>query len=64
MNYAEHVDDSELMVELFELIGRLSVRDEFCQKVLELGGVAIILSALQNSITDKVYITGLVVFLL
>jgi len=64
MNYAEHVDDSELMVELFELIGRLSVRDEFCQKVLELGGVASILSALQNSITDKVYITGLVVFLL
>ena len=56
-NCTEHVDDSELMVELFELIGRLSVRDEFCQKVLELGGVASILSALQNSISDKVYIS-------
>jgi len=43
-------------VELFELIGRLSVRDEFCQKVLELGGVAHILSALQNSISNKVFI--------
>jgi len=51
------VGDSELMVELFELIGRLSVRDEFCRKVLELGGVASILSALQNSISDKVYIS-------
>jgi len=57
MYCAEHVDDSELMVDLFELIGRLSVRDEFCQKVLELGGVANILSALQNSITDKVHIS-------
>ena len=55
MNCTEHVDDSELLMELFELIGRLSVRDEFCQKVLELGGVASILSALQNSISDKVY---------
>jgi len=54
MNCTEHVGDTEVMVELFQLIGRLSVRDEFCQKVLELGGVASILTALQNSITDKV----------
>jgi len=52
----EHVGDSEVMMELFQLIGRLSVRDEFCQKVLELGGVANILSALQNNISDKVFI--------
>lgn len=56
MNCTEHVGDSEVMVELFQLIGRLSVRDEFCQKVLELGGVASILSALQNSISNKVFI--------
>jgi len=55
-----YVDDSEVLVELFELIGRLSVRDEFCQKVLELGGVASILSALQNNIADKVYIHNFV----
>lgn len=56
MNCTEHIGDSELMVGLFELIGKLSVRDEFCLKVLELGGVASILSALQNSISDKVCI--------
>lgn len=56
INCTEHVGDSEVMVELFELIGKLSVRDEFCQKVLELGGVSRILSALQNSISDKVLI--------
>ena len=46
-------------MDLFELIGRLSVRDEFCQKVLELGGVAHILSALQNNISNKVLICKL-----
>jgi len=43
-------------VELFQLIGKLSVRDEFCHKVLELGGVASILTALQSCIGDKVFI--------
>jgi len=60
MNCTEYVDDSEVLVELFELIGKLSVRDEFCQKVLELGGVASILSALQNSISDKVCVSAFV----
>jgi len=61
-NCAEHAGDTEVMVELFELIGRLSVRDEFCQKVLELGGVSRILSALQNSISDKVFIFSFAFF--
>jgi len=66
MNCTEHIGDLEVMVVLFELIGRLSVRDEFCQKVLELGGVARILSALQNCVDDKVcvYYYCLLCFLL
>jgi len=56
VNCTEHVGDSEVLMELFQLIGKLSVRDEFCQKVLELGGVASILSALQNNVADKVFI--------
>ena len=56
VNCTEHVGDSEVLMELFQLIGKLSVRDEFCQKVLELGGVASILSALQNNVDDKVFI--------
>lgn len=60
INCTEHAGDLEVMVELFDLIGKLSVRDEFCQKVLELGGVACILSALQNSISNKVLILNCV----
>lgn len=42
------------MSELFATVSKLVVRDEFCQTVMEMGGIDLILSAFQESITNKV----------
>ena len=49
--YAENVG---VLGELFLTLGSLVVRNEFCEEVLSLGGVMLILQAFQNNIADKV----------
>lgn len=43
----------EVMSELFATISKLVVRNEFCQAVMDMGGIHLILSAFQDSIANK-----------
>ena len=42
---------------MFSTIARLSIRDEFCQKVSDLEGVRIVLESLEDNMEDKVSIS-------
>ncbi|XP_062607748.1 armadillo repeat-containing protein 6-like [Saccostrea cucullata] len=49
----EFTDKPEVMSELFATVSKLVVRDEFCQAVMDMGGIDLILSAFQASIANK-----------
>lgn len=53
-NIVDFPEKPEVMSELFATISKLVVRNEFCQAVMDMGGIHLILSAFQDSIANKV----------
>ena len=51
---AVYTDNVSVLGELFLTLGSLAVRNEFCEEVLSLGGVLLILQAFQKNMGDKV----------
>ena len=43
-----------MLGESFSTLASLAVRDEFCQQVMEMGGLDLILKTFQQSLKDKV----------
>lgn len=43
-----------MLAELFQTLGQLSVRNEFCQEIMDYGGLQLILTALDKNIEDQV----------
>lgn len=58
-----YADNVSVLGELFLTLGSLAVRDEFCEEVLNLGGVQLILNAFQHNITDKAIVRQALVVL-
>lgn len=54
LKFVDFKEKPEVMSELFATISKLVVRNEFCQAVMEMGGIHLILSAFQDSIAKKV----------
>lgn len=53
--FTVYADNQNVLGELFLTLGSLVVRNEFCQEVLNLGGVHFILQAFGKNINDKVW---------
>ena len=49
----DHKDES-VLGELFTTLGRLAVRNEFCQRIVDLGGLTLMLDCLQKNLGSKV----------
>lgn len=47
-------DDAEALTDIFGAVARLCVRDEFCQQVVDIDGIAIIFATLQKHISNQV----------
>ena len=43
------------MGELFATLGRLAVRNEFCQDIMDLGGLQLMLGALEHNMAHQVH---------
>ena len=43
-----YVEDAEVLTEVFGVVARLCVRDEFCQQVVEMDGTITIFTTLQR----------------
>ena len=56
LRIAVYKGDTKVIGEMFSTIARLSIRDEFCQKVSDLQGVRIVLESLEDNMEDKVSI--------
>ena len=52
--FVDFPDKPEVMSELFATVSKLVVRNEFCQAVMDMGGIHLILRAFQDSIANKV----------
>jgi hypothetical protein len=50
----EYPDNTAVLAELFLTLSSLAVRNEFCQEVMDRGGLQLILSAFQNALAEKV----------
>lgn len=50
----KEVDDQDVVAETFVTLSKLSVRNEFCQQLLDCGGVALIFESLSNHIQNQV----------
>ncbi|CAL1527713.1 unnamed protein product [Lymnaea stagnalis] len=49
----EHINNPPVLAELFLTLGCLAVRDEFCQEVMDRGGVHFIINAFKSALKDK-----------
>ena len=49
-----YVDNAEVLTEVFGVVARLCVRDEFCQQVVEMDGTITIFATLQSHISCQV----------
>lgn len=58
-----YTNNVNVLGELFLTLGSLAVRNEFCEEVLALGGVQLILQAFQNNIADKAIVRQALVVL-
>ena len=47
-------DDKALLGEMFLTLSKLAVRNEFCQEIMDLGGLELMHGALENCLSDKV----------
>lgn len=56
-------DNVGVLGELFLTLGSLAVRNEFCEEVLNLGGVQLILQAFQKNLADKAIVRQALVVL-
>ena len=48
-----HKDDT-VLAEIFATLGKLAVRNEFCQRIVDLGGLDLMLNVLHNNVKNKV----------
>lgn len=53
------MSNTSVLGELFSTLGKLSVRDEFCQEIMDLGGLALILKSMEANIAHMVSFTRL-----
>ncbi|KAL8602261.1 hypothetical protein ACOMHN_022774 [Nucella lapillus] len=58
-----YADNVGVLGELFLTLGSLAVRDEFCEEVLNLGGVQLTLQAFEKNIADKAIVRQALVVL-
>ena len=49
----DYADDQSVLGELFLTLSKLAVRNEFCQDILELGGLDLMLQALGKSMDNQ-----------
>lgn len=49
----DYSEDHSVLGELFLTLARLAVRNEFCQEIMELGGLTLMLTALEKSISEQ-----------
>ena len=52
----DYAEDAAVLGEMFLTLSKLAVRNEFCQEIMDLGGLQLMLDALEKSITKKVVI--------
>ena len=50
----DYADDKSVLGELFLTLSKLAVRNEFCQEIMELGGLDLMLPALGQSMDNQV----------
>lgn len=53
---AEHSNNSTVLAELFLTLSCLAVRNEFCEEVMNKGGLKLIMQAFESSVKDKVIV--------
>ncbi|XP_067932090.1 armadillo repeat-containing protein 6-like [Watersipora subatra] len=54
-----HKSDA-VLADIFATLGRLAVRNEFCQKIVDLGGLTLMLDLLTRNIKHKVIVTNII----
>ena len=52
--FSDFCDDKALLGEMFLTLSKLAVRNEFCQEIMDLGGLRLMHGALENCLSDKV----------
>ena len=52
----DYIDDTVVLGELFLTLSRLAVRNEFCQEIMDLGGLGLMLGALEKNMDHQVHI--------
>ena len=50
----DHTEEVELLGELLSTVSRLAVRNEFCQAIVDLGGLALVTQILTNNSDNAV----------
>ena len=51
---SEHAGDTTTIGELCSILGKLAVRNEFCQEIVDLGGLKLVLQILTENIKSQV----------
>ncbi|XP_074650634.1 armadillo repeat-containing protein 6-like [Tubulanus polymorphus] len=49
----DYSSNNAVQGELFKTLGKLSVRNEFCQEIMDLGGIEFVLKALENNLNSQ-----------
>ena len=47
-------EENAVLAEIFSTLGKLAVRNEFCQRIVDLGGLDLMLKVLHNNVKNKV----------
>ncbi|XP_038077647.1 armadillo repeat-containing protein 6-like [Patiria miniata] len=51
-----HLEDSSLSGDLCLTLGRLAVRNEFCQEIIDLGGLKLVLQVVNNNMDNQIVV--------
>lgn len=60
---AAHEEDA-VLVDIFSTLGKLAVRNEFCQRIVDLGGLDLMLAVLHKNVKHKVSYANITVNIL
>ena len=59
--FVDYINDRAVLGELFATLACLAVRNEFCQEILDLGGLQLILQSMEKNIEHYVSNTAFAV---